>query len=117
MLTWPSGDEMKEFDIKKGWYGKIEGDLLPAMMRDVFGNVSEEDGAYVSSYGVLSRIEVRVVSKTHLAVDTANAEGSFDDATILESKRALNRFMEAATGFDAKARMKREQKKAKEGKI
>ncbi|MBO5669500.1 MAG: DUF5611 family protein, partial [Candidatus Methanomethylophilaceae archaeon] len=36
---------------------------------------------------------------------------------ILDSKRALNKFREQATGFDAKARMKREQKKAKEGKI
>ncbi len=108
---------MKEFDIKKGWYGKIEGDLLPQMMQEVFGNVSEEDGAYVSSYGVLARIEVKVLSKTQLAVDTHNADGSFDDDTILDSKRRLNRFMEEATGFDAKARMKREQKKAKEGKI
>ncbi|MBR6911968.1 MAG: DUF5611 family protein, partial [Candidatus Methanomethylophilaceae archaeon] len=34
---------------------------------------------------------------------------------ILDSKRKLNVFAEKATGFDAKARMKRAQKKAKEG--
>jgi hypothetical protein len=108
---------MKEFDIKKGWYGKIEGEQLPKIMGDVFGNVIEEDGAYVSNFGVLARIEAKILSKTVIAVDTVNAEGTFSDEMILDSKRALNKFMEQATGFDAKARMKREQKKAKEGKI
>lgn len=108
---------MKEFDIKKGWYSKVEGDLLPGLMKDVFGNVEQDGDMYVSSFGVLARIEVKILSKTLMAVDTVNAEGTFDDNMILESKRALNKFMELATGFDAKARMKREQKKAKEGKI
>lgn len=108
---------MKQFDIKKGWYGKIEGDLLPALMETVFGNVANEDGVFVSSYGVMDRIEVVIASKTVLEVNTISKSGTFEDEVILDSKRALNRFMEEATGFDAKARMKREQKKAKEGKI
>ena len=108
---------MKEFDIKKGWYGKIEGDQLPKIMEDVFGTVTEEDGAFVSKFGVLARIEAKILSKTVIATDTVNAEGTFSDEMILDSKRALNKFMEQATGFDAKARLKREQKKAKEGKI
>ena len=108
---------MKEFDIKKGWYGKIEGEQLPKIMEEVFGNVAEEGGAYVSKFGVLARIEAKILSKTVIAIDTVNADGTFNDEMILDSKRALNKFMEQATGFDAKARMKREQKKAKEGKI
>lgn len=108
---------MKEFDIKKGWYGKIEGDQLPKIMEEVFGNVVEEDGAFVSKFGVLARIEAKILSKTVIAIDTVNEDGTFNDEMILDSKRALNKFMEQATGFDAKARMKREQKKAKEGKI
>ena len=108
---------MKEFDIKRGWFKNIDGDGLSNLMKDVFGNVKAEGDKLVSSYGVLARIEVQVISKTVLAVDTVNADGDFEDETILNSKRALNKFMESATGFNAKARMKREQKKAKEGKI
>ena len=108
---------MKEFDIKRGCYKNVEGEALPALMKDVFGNVTPEGDGFVSSYGVLARIEVKIISKTLIAVDTVNAEGDFSGEDILNSKRALNKFMEAATGFDAKARMKREQKKAKEGKI
>lgn len=107
-----------EYDIKKGWFKNIEGDLLEAMMRDVFGNVSREGDVLVSSYGVLDRIEVKVVSKTVLDITTVNKEGcAMDDDAILDSKRRLNDFAEKATGFDAKARMKRAQKKAKEGKL
>ncbi len=104
-----------DYDIKKGWFKNIEGDLLAQMMQDVFGNVNAEGDVLVSSYGVLSRIEVKVVSKTVLSIVTANAEGSMSDDDILDSKRRLNLFAEKATGFDAKARMKRAQKKAKEG--
>ncbi len=106
-----------EYDIKKGWYRNIEGDLLEKMMAEIFGNVKKEGDALVSSYGVLERIEVKVLAKDKLDIATVNKEGGMDDAAILDSKRKLNAFAEAATGFDAKARMKRAQKKAKEGKL
>ena len=107
-----------EYDIKKGWFKNIEGDLLEGMMGDVFGNVKREGDLLVSTYGVLDRIEVKVLAKDKLDIVTVNKDGceSSDDA-ILDSKRRLNEFAEKATGFDAKARMKRAQKKAKEGKL
>ena len=107
-----------EYDIKRGWFKNIEGDLLEKMMADVFGDVRKEGDVLVSSYGVLDRIEVKVISKDKLEIVTVNKEGcSSDDDAILDSKMRLNQFAEQATGFDAKARMKRAQKKAKEGKL
>ncbi|MDR1690476.1 MAG: DUF5611 family protein [Candidatus Methanoplasma sp.] len=106
---------MVEYDIKKGWFKNIEGDLLRNMMDEVFGNVSEKGDSLVSSYGVLESITVRVVSKDKMEVVTANKEGKMADEDILNSKRKLNVFVEKATGFDAKARMKRAQEKAKKG--
>jgi hypothetical protein len=105
---------MKEFDIKKGLGKNLEGDLLGNLMKAVFGNVSKEGDMFVSSFGVLARIEVKQISNILLQVDTVPGTPK-DDAQILESKRKLNEFMEKATGFDAKARMKREQDKAKKG--
>ena len=110
--------QMTDFDIKKGWFKNIEGDGLRSMMEQVFGNVREEDGAFVSSYGIMERIEARVVSKTVLDIVTVNKDvdpSTVPDDVMLDSKRKLNEFAEKATGFDAKARMKRAQKKAKEG--
>ena len=106
-----------DYDIKKGWYKNIEGDLLAQMMQEVFGNVTAEGDTRVSTYGVLERIEVKVLAKDKMEIVTVNKPGSATDDEILDSKRKLNVFAEKATGFDAKARMKRAQKKAKEGKL
>ena len=106
-----------DYDIKKGWYKNIEGDLLAQLMQEVFGNVVAEGETLVSTYGVLERIEVKVLAKDKMEIVTVNKLGSATDDEILDSKRKLNAFAEKATGFDAKARMKRAQKKAKEGKL
>lgn len=106
-----------DYDIKRGWYKNIEGDLLAQLMQEVFGNVSSEGETLVSTYGVLDRIEVKIVTKDKMEIVTINKAGSASDDEILDSKRKLNVFAEKATGFDAKARMKRAQKKAKEGKL
>ena len=106
-----------DYDIKKGWYKNIEGDLLAQMMQEVFGNVTAEGDTLVSTYGVLERIEVKVLAKDKMEIVTVNKPGSATDDEILDSKRKLNVFAEKATDFDAKARMKRAQKKAKEGKL
>ena len=111
---------MTDFDIKKGWYKNIEGDGLKNLMKEVFGNVSEIEGGCVSSYGIMDRIEARIVSKSVLDIVTVNKDlkaSEVPDSDVLDSKRKLNEFAEKATGFDAKARMKRAQKKAKEGKL
>ncbi len=110
---------MTHFDIKKGWFGKIEGDNLGMIMEEVFGSVKKEGEVMVSSYGAMARIEARIVSKSVIDVSTTNIEDikSLSDADILNSKRKLNEFLEKATGFDAKARMKRAQQKAKKGEL
>jgi hypothetical protein len=104
-----------DYDIKKGWFKKIDGDALGLMMGKTFGNIKKEGDVYVSSYGVLEEIRVTILSKDKLDITTKNRDGPMTDEEILDSKRKLNAFTEQATGFDAKARMKRAQKKAKEG--
>ena len=84
-------------------------------MRDVFGNVKAEGETYVSEYGVMTRIEAKILAKDKMDIATESRKGPKTDEEILDSKRKLNEFAEKATGFDAKARMKRAQKKAKEG--
>ena len=108
---------MVEYDIKKGWFKNIEGDLLKKMMEECFGNVSQKGDALVSSFGVLESINVKVIGKDKMEVVTTSKEGKMTDDDILNSKRKLNAFVEKATGFDAKARMKRAQAKAKEGNL
>lgn len=104
-----------DYDIKKGWYKNVEGEALPALMNETFGNVKTEGDLYVSSFGVMERIEVKILAKDKMSIATVNAKVEMTDDAILGSKRKLNEFAEKATGFDAKARMKRAQQKAKKG--
>ena len=107
---------MVEYDIKKGWSKNIEGDMLEALMKEVFGNCRKDGDMLVSSYGVLTHIEVKMISNTLLHVVTKSGD-SRDDSQILDTKRKLNVFVEKATGFDVKARKERAQQKAKKGKL
>lgn len=105
-----------DYDIKKGWYKNIEGDALKDLMQEVFGNVKQDGDVLVSSYGVMSRIEVKVLAKDKMIITTENSKtADMTDESILDSKRKLNLFAEKATGFNAKARTKRAQQKAKKG--
>ena len=112
-------DAMTHFDIKKGWFSKIDGGNLKTLMEEVFGSVKEEGELLVSSYGAMARIEAKIVSKTVLDVATTNVDDTkaLSDEEILNSKSKLNEFLEQATGFDANARMKRAQQKAKKGEL
>lgn len=108
------------YDIKRGWIKNIEGDLLPKMMKEIFGNVMEQQGVFISSYGVMAKIEVKILSEKVLDVtvenvaDLNNKYSAEDlDVAILDSKRNLNVFMERSTGFNIKERKKRMQKSEK----
>ncbi len=105
-----------EYDIKKGNYGNLEGDGLRKMMEDAFGSVSMEGDACVSSYGAMTRIEVRVKSKTVLEINTTTDKGASPDAAA-ETIKKWNAFLERVTGFNSKERRSRLQKKAKDGKL
>ncbi len=111
--------EMTEFDIKRGFYAKIEGDNLGKLMESVFGNVTKEGDSFVSSYGAMARIEAKVLSKTQMGLLTVNVDDvkSLTDDQILASKRMLNKFLEESTGFTAKQRMDRAKAKAKKGEL
>ncbi|MGI6471640.1 MAG: DUF5611 family protein [Candidatus Methanomethylophilaceae archaeon] len=109
---------MVDYDIKRGWFSKIDEGGLEKIMKETFGNVKVKDGIHTSEYGVLESIEAEIMSKSAIRVETVNADipaGEMKDEDILDAKRKLNVFVEAVTGFDVKARKKRAQDKAKKG--
>ncbi|MCQ2055899.1 MAG: DUF5611 family protein [archaeon] len=111
-----------DYDIKKGWMKNIKGDLLPNIMKEVFGNVECHDGKFISSYGVMAKIGVKIISEVSMNIETENISelhtkysGEALDEAVIDSKRKLNIFVERATGFNVKARKRRIQEKAKKG--
>lgn len=105
-----------DYDIKKGRFASLEGDGLRKMMERAFGSARMEGDVCVSSYGALTRIEVRVLSKTSLDIRTITDKDAAPDVAA-DTIRKWNEFLEEATGFTSKERRNRLQKKAKDGKL
>jgi hypothetical protein len=105
-----------EYDVRKGHYPKIEGDGLKDIMGMTFGNVKAEGDKLVSSYGAITKVEVKVLSKTALDI-TSESDKDAPLEMQADTVKRWNVFLEQATGFTSKERSKRLQKKAKEGKL
>jgi len=105
---------MQEYEIRKGLQENLQPEKLKTLMQEIFGNVLEKDGKFVSSFGALKELNAWP-SKKNLAVE-AKTDPSVGDDVAKNTIKAYNTFLEKATGYTAKERGKRAQKKAKEGK-
>jgi hypothetical protein len=108
---------MQEYEIKRGHFPKIDGGKIEEILRKVFGKFDKkEDGSYETSFGALARLYVKIKdSKTLLVETTMNTK--VDESVATETIKKYNAFLEAATGFTAKERSHRLQKRAREGKL
>ncbi len=84
-------------------------------MEEVFGSVEQQDEKLVSNFGALKQIAAWPVRKS-LAVET-KMDPTVSDEVAQSTIRAYNAFLEKVTGYTAKERARRAQKKAKEGKV
>jgi hypothetical protein len=107
---------MQEYEVRRGHQENIESAKLKAHMQEIFGNVAEKDGKLVSSFGALKEIAAWPGKKNALIVNTTT-DPTVADEVAAQTIKAFNTFLERATGFTAKERGKRAQKKAKEGKL
>jgi hypothetical protein len=85
-------------------------------MKEIFGNVEEKDGKFVSSFGALKEIMAWPAKKNVLGIDT-KMDTTVANEIAQDTIKAYNKFLETATGFTSKERGKRMQKKAKDGKL
>ena len=103
---------MQSFEIKRGHGKTLEDGGLKSLMQEEFGDIGEEKNLYSASFKALKTINVEFVSITEIRVKTEmDPDASLEDAT--EAHQAYNRFMEAATSFNAKQRVDRAKAKAK----
>ena len=102
---------MKEYDIKRGHFKNIEGEKLKELLVTTFGEVTIEDEKLRINYGALQPLTTWVKSKDVLCVDTQMDTNKSEDE-INETIKRYNNFLENATGFTSKERVKRAKKKA-----
>jgi hypothetical protein len=106
---------MNEYEVRRGHQENIAPGKLKEHMQEIFGNAEQKGEKTVSSFGALKELRAWQGGKNVLCVDTEMDTGVPDDVAA-KTIRAFNTFLERATGYTAKERGKRAQKKAKEGK-
>jgi hypothetical protein len=104
---------MRAYGLRRGWAKTLAGDNLRAIAAETFGSAETKDGKVVTSFGAATRITAWTDGKS-LFVDT-EMNPQVDNETAGKTIRAFNRFLEAATGYNAKDRAKRAQQSAKAG--
>ena len=103
---------MQSFEVKRGHGKTLEDGGLKSLMEEEFGDVTEEGNNLTASFKALKAINVEFVSITEILVGTEmDSNASLEDAT--DAHQAYNRFMQAATNFNAKQRVDRAKAKAK----
>ncbi len=98
-------------DVKRGLGSNIEGEKLGELMKEIFGNVKKDGDWFVSRYGAMQPIRTKHSSKTSLMMEITTV--SVPDDEVLGTMRKRNAFLETATGFNSKQRLKRLKDKAK----
>ena len=106
---------METLDIKRGNYGKVEGDNLFELMKEVFGNCEKDGDWLISNYGAMKPIKVKLISKSEMSIEITTVQIPEDQ--VLDTMKKRNIFLETATGFTSKQRLKRLKEKAKKGKL
>lgn len=95
---------MRAYQIKRG----VKADLK-ALMKECFGEAKEKDGKFTATYGPLK--VVAYIDGKSLMADYDMPKDT-DPAKVLDIVRRRNIFLEKATGFTAKDRLKQAKKEA-----
>ncbi len=98
-------------DIKRGLGSRIEGEKLGELMKEIFGNMEKDGGWFVSRYGAMQPIRTKLSTKSSLSMEIITVK--VPDEEVLKTIRKRNAFLERATGFNSKQRLKRLKDKAK----
>ena len=106
---------MQEYEVKRGLGDNITPPKLKESLQEIFGNADERDGKLVAKFGALKELRAWPCGK-NLCVET-DMDPTVANDVAQSTIKAYNIFLEKVTGYNAKERGKRAQKKAKEGKL
>jgi len=98
------GERISEYNFKRGY--KPENERIRNLMEEVFEvKPAESDGRMTLSYGAIKELKAWVQDKK-LHVETNSDASVKDDKLILDTNKRFRDFLEEATGYTAKERLK-----------
>ena len=99
---------MQQYKLKRGFKPDI--DRIYSVMTECFpSEISRNEEVIETSFGAMSNIKIWIENKM-LAVDTVSDKTVTDDETVLKTNKAFRDFLNKATGYTAKERIKNAKK-------
>ncbi|WP_129598596.1 DUF5611 family protein [Methanohalophilus profundi] len=99
---------MQEYKLKRGHSPDIER-IYEALEEYFPSDISREGDKLVTSYGVMKELSVWLNGKK-LVVDTNSEAEGVSDEVILDTNKRFRDFLDKATGYTAKERVKNAKK-------
>ena len=98
------GERISEYNFKRGF--KPENERIRGLLEEVFEvKPADNEGKMVVSYGAMKELKTWVQDKK-LHVETSSDPSIKDDKLILDTNKRFRDFLEEATGYTAKERLK-----------
>jgi hypothetical protein len=98
---------MQEYPIKRGLTRDLE-ERVAAELKNGFGIEPEKTGnSYVIRYGALKKLEVICGPGGKTLIVNTESDMSAGDEVIIDTNKKFRKFLDAATGFSTKERVKR----------
>ena len=98
------GESITEYSFKRGF--KPENERIRNVMEETFEmKPAESEGKYTLQYGAIKELKAWVLDKK-LHVETTSDLSVKDEKLILETNKKFRDFLEEATGYTAKERLK-----------
>ncbi|AEH61403.1 conserved hypothetical protein [Methanosalsum zhilinae DSM 4017] len=98
---------MQSYKLKRGYSPDI--DRIHSVLEENFPEIERTDDRLVTSYGAISKMEVWIENKK-LVVDTVSDTDVTDENLILDTNKRFRQFLDDATGYSAKERVKQAKK-------
>jgi hypothetical protein len=99
---------VQEYKIKRGYSPDIE--RMRSLLTECFdAPIQEKDSKLTISYGALKEVTVWI-DKKMLFVDTVSNAAGVSDDLILDSNKRFRTFLDKATGYSSKDRVKNAKK-------
>ena len=97
------GDIIQEYSFKRGFSPDI-GRIRSALEKNFAAGIKEDNGKLTLTYGAFSRLTLYIENKK-LIVDSESNK-VIKDEEILDTNKRFRIFLEEATGYTAKERLK-----------
>ncbi len=98
------GEIISEYTFKRGY--RPDNDRLRGILEEVFeARPVESQGKFIISYGAIKEMKAWIQDKK-LYVETVSDLSVKDEKLILDTNKRFREFLEEATGYTAKERLK-----------